>query len=82
MFEVISRVNFLPDWVVSPTWWPSFLRNCERLTTAVAQLPKGGSSLVIMEAYLSAIEKAAETWELVQAIPNYEVVLADLLCQE
>ena len=35
-----------------------------------------------MEIYLSAIEKAAETWEIIQAIPNYETVVGELLFRE
>jgi hypothetical protein len=35
-----------------------------------------------MEVYLSAIEKTAETWDLVQAIPNFEAVVGELLFQE
>jgi hypothetical protein len=35
-----------------------------------------------MEIYLSAIEKAAETWGIIQAIPNYEVLVGELLFRE
>ena len=39
-------------------------------------------SLETMEMYFEVVEKAAETWKIVQQIPNYEGVVGELLFKQ
>ena len=35
-----------------------------------------------MELYFTAVETVAETWEVVQGIPNYEAVVGEILFRQ
>jgi hypothetical protein len=39
-------------------------------------------SMETMELYFQGVEKAAETWKIVQQIPNYEGVAGELLFRQ